>query len=127
MNGDGYSDVIIGADLYTHGQDNEGRAYVYLGSTNGLIFTSDWIAESEQANAFFGQSVASAGDVNGDGFSDVIVGAWAFDDGETTEGRTFVFYGNGGDGLDRIARQARTDDTAPISMLGTSDSETAFL
>ena len=127
VNGDGYSDVIIGADHYSNGQANEGRAYVYRGSANGLIFTPDWITEGEQAQACFGQSVASAGDVNGDGFSDVIVGAWAFDDGQTTEGRTFVYYGNGGDGLDRIVRQARTDDTAPISMLGVSDSETGFL
>jgi hypothetical protein len=124
VNGDGYSDVIIGADVFV---SYEGRAYVYHGSTNGLILTPDWIAESNQMGAFLGQSVASAGDVNGDGFCDVIVGAYGFDDGQTNEGRTYVYYGNGGDGLDRIVRQARTNDTAPISLLGVSDSETAFL
>jgi len=36
VNGDGYSDVIVGASLYDNGQDYEGRAFVYLGSASGL-------------------------------------------------------------------------------------------
>jgi hypothetical protein len=40
-------------------------------------------------------SVASAGDVNGDGYSDVIVGAYRlFDNGQTDEGRAFVYHGS---------------------------------
>ena len=42
----------------------------------------------------FGISVASAGDVNDDGFDDVVVGAWGWDGGETTEGAAFVFLGS---------------------------------
>jgi hypothetical protein len=67
---------------------------VYHGSASGLSTTPNWTAESNQANAEFGFSVASAGDVNGDGFSDVIVGAWLFDNGETDEGRAFVYHGS---------------------------------
>jgi hypothetical protein len=70
--------------------------------------------------------VATAGDVNGDGFCDVIIGEDLYTNGEINEGRAFVYYGNEGDGLDRIARQARTDDSAPIWALGISDSDTAF-
>ncbi len=94
VNGDGFSDVIVGAYLFDNGETDEGRAYVYHGSASGLSTTPNWTAESNQANAVFGWSVASAGDVNGDGFSDVIVGARLFDNGETDEGRAFVYHGS---------------------------------
>ena len=84
MNGDGYSDIIVGARQYTNGQANEGRAFVYHGSPTGLdkggtrpagtASNADRSMESNQADASFGGAVASAGDVNGDGYSDVIVG-----------------------------------------------------
>ncbi|MFZ1453351.1 MAG: FG-GAP-like repeat-containing protein, partial [Ferruginibacter sp.] len=97
INGDGFSDVIIGALTYDDGANtNEGRAFVYHGSATGLslspISTPD---DADQSAAFFGFSVASAGDVNGDGFSDVIVGANLYDDGASTnEGRAFVYHGS---------------------------------
>ena len=76
VNGDGYSDVIVGANGYDCGQSDEGRAIVYLGSASGLATTAAWSAESDQVGAAFGVSVASAGDINGDGYADVIVGAY---------------------------------------------------
>jgi hypothetical protein len=94
VNGDGYSDVIVGAVQFDNGQTNEGRAFVYLGSATGLSATTAWTAESDQANAQFGWSVAMAGDVNGDGYSDVIVGAPFFDNGQTDKGRAFVYLGS---------------------------------
>ena len=94
LNGDGYADVIVGASGYDNGQTDEGRAFVYHGSATGLSPTADWTAESEQAGASFGQSVGTAGDVNGDGFSDVIVGAPFYDGGEIDEGRAFVYQGS---------------------------------
>jgi hypothetical protein len=94
VNGDGFSDVIVGAYLFDNGQTDEGRAYVYHGSATGLSTTPSWTAESNQAGARFGVSVASAGDVNGDGFSDVIVGAHRFDNTELDEGRVFVYHGS---------------------------------
>jgi hypothetical protein len=123
VNGDGFSDVIIGAYVYNSG---DGRAFVYLGSPGGLFTLPDWQMGSNQGGARFGFGAGTAGDVNGDGYSEVIVGAYQFDNGEPNEGRAFVFYGNGGAGLDRIARQVRTDDAAPIALLGRSDSESAF-
>ncbi|MBK7878218.1 MAG: FG-GAP repeat protein [Planctomycetes bacterium] len=94
VNGDGYSDVIVGAFLFDNGHSNEGRGFVYLGSASGLAASAVWTAESDQANAAFGTSVACAGDVNGDGFSDVIVGAQGYDNGQTNEGRAFVYLGS---------------------------------
>jgi hypothetical protein len=93
VNGDGYSDVIVGANHYDNGQTDEGRAYVYHGTSTGLHTTADWTAESNQADAYFGVSVASAGDVNGDGYSDVIVGANYYDNGQTDEGRAYAYHG----------------------------------
>ena len=94
VNGDGYDDVIVGARRYTNGETNEGRAYLYLGSSTGLSTTEDWTGESNQASANFGISVASAGDVNGDGYDDVIVGASGYSNGETDEGRAYLYLGS---------------------------------
>jgi len=94
VNGDGYSDVIVGAPLYDGGHDNEGRAYVYHGSATVLSTTASWNVESDQADAQFGYSVGTAGDVNGDGYSDVIVGAPYYDSDETDEGWAYVYHGS---------------------------------
>jgi hypothetical protein len=91
VNGDLYSDVIIGAPYYNGGETQEGRAFVYHGSATGLSTTANWTAESNQANAEFGSSVRSAGDVNGDGYSDIIIGAWNYND---TKGGAFVYHGS---------------------------------
>jgi len=126
VNGDGYSDVIVGAHLYDNTEDAEGRAYVYHGSSSGLLLSPGWTGESNEPSAQFGISVATAGDVNGDGFSDIIVGANLFDNNQTAEGRAFVFYGNGSPGLSRIPNQARSNDTALIVHLGKSDAANSF-
>ena len=94
VDGDGYSDVVVGAPSYDNGQADEGRAYVYRGSAAGLSATPAWTAESDQASAFFGLWVSTAGDVNGDGYSDVIVGAPCYDNGQADEGRAYVYHGS---------------------------------
>jgi hypothetical protein len=126
VNGDGFSDAVVGAYGYGNGDLAEGAAFTYHGSAAGLATTAAWTAESNQALAWFGEAVATAGDVNGDGFCDVIVGAPQYDNGEEDEGRAFLYYGNEGDGLDRIARQGRADNVRPIDLLGRSDSPTSF-
>jgi PKD repeat protein len=94
VNGDGYSDVIVGSDLYDNGQTDEGRSYVYHGSATGLGATAAWTAESNQDTAYFGYSVGTAGDVNGDGYSDIIIGSQRYDNGQNDEGRAYVFHGS---------------------------------
>jgi len=124
VNGAGYADVIVGAYRYDNGESDEGRAYVYHGSASGLAATATSTAESNQAGAWFGDSVSTAGDVNGDGYADVIVGAYLYDNGQANEGRAFLYYGNGeaGRGLGLEPQQRRTDDTAPVAPTGKSDS-----
>jgi hypothetical protein len=125
VNGDGYSDIIAAADGFDNGEVNEGEVWAYYGSPTGISAAPFWTMECNQDGAEFGQ-VAPAGDVNGDGYSDVIVGAHKYDNGESNEGSAFVFLGNEGYGLDRIARQARANDSGPIDLLGLSDSGSSF-
>jgi len=104
VNGDGYADVIVGADGYDNGESEGGAAFVFLGSASGLQGnapgdTGMWMAESNQVYAYFGCSVSGAGDVNGDGYADVIVGAPEYDNGETGEGAAFVFLGGNAWGM----------------------------
>jgi hypothetical protein len=99
VNRDGFADVLIGAPDYDHGQTDEGGAFVWYGGPLGLgvmgtPLNAHWVAESDQARARFGLSVSSAGDVNGDGVGDVIVGAPLFDATTDGEGRAFLFMGS---------------------------------
>ncbi|MCZ7586892.1 MAG: integrin alpha [Deltaproteobacteria bacterium] len=99
INKDGYDDVLVGAPIYTNGQSNEGRAYLYYGMSTGLNTSPAWTAEVNVAYANLGSSLSSAGDVNGDTYTDVIVGAdhYTNDGGtgtETYEGAAFVYYGS---------------------------------
>jgi hypothetical protein len=94
VNGDGFDDLIVGASGYSDGQDFEGAAFAYYGSPSGLPATPSWIGESNQADAFLGVSVGSAGDVNGDGYDDVIAGAPNYDGGQGHDGAAFVYLGS---------------------------------
>ena len=96
VNGDGFADVIVGAFLYDNGQPDEGTAFVHFGGAGAFNTSADALLEANQLNAQLGFSVAGAGDVNGDGFADVIVGAPFYDNGESNEGAAFVYFGGAG-------------------------------
>ncbi len=96
VNGDGYGELLVGAPFWTNGQSNEGGAFLYRGRAAGLDTTASWIGESDQVNARYGASVASAGDVNNDGNADIIIGAPLYDGGETDEGRAYIYLGSTG-------------------------------
>ncbi|MFN0243773.1 MAG: FG-GAP-like repeat-containing protein [Planctomycetota bacterium] len=127
VNGDGYSDVIVGAFAYDNGLSDEGAAFLYLGSATGLASGAAWTVESDQLLAFLGASVATVGDANGDGYSDVVVGAPWYANGQLAEGRAFVYYGNEGRGGWTLApQQRRASDAAPIALLGRSNDKHEF-
>ena len=85
VNGDGFADLIVGAKgADPHGNSASGASYVVFGQASGfaanidlssLDGTTGFKLSGAAAGDFSGVSVASAGDVNGDGFADLIVGA----------------------------------------------------
>ncbi|MEW6606507.1 MAG: PQQ-binding-like beta-propeller repeat protein, partial [bacterium] len=86
VNNDIYDDVIVGAHTYN---GHYGRVYVYYGPslTSNLILTGS-------AYEFRGYSVANAGDINRDGYEDIIVGAPGFSAGNNFMGKAYVYYGS---------------------------------
>ncbi len=94
VNGDGLGDVITGAYGYDNGHSFEGRASVYLGTSTGLSDTAVWTSEGEQEGAKFGFVVAGVGDVNGDGYDDVLATAFNYSTGLVNAGRVYVYYGS---------------------------------
>src|SRR5204862_7963948 len=84
VNGDGVADLIIGANS---ANSYTGESYVVFGKASGFAASLD-LGSLDGSNGFSltggefnGYSVASAGDVNGDGFADVIIGAYRNDVG----------------------------------------------
>ncbi|MBL8684913.1 MAG: FG-GAP repeat protein [Myxococcales bacterium] len=73
INGDGYGDLIVGAE--NEGSTDSGRAHVFFGSATGISVTPDRTFVGPATGARFGAAVTGLGDVNGDGYSDVAIGA----------------------------------------------------
>ncbi len=94
VDGDGFSDVLVAASNFSGGQSFEGKVYLYMGTANGLASSPAWQATGGQANAYFGKALASAGDVNGDGYSDVLISAQLYDDDQVDEGRVYLYLGS---------------------------------
>jgi hypothetical protein len=122
IDGDGYEDVLVGAYLSDRDQDRQddvGRAYLFWGGPTpstepALIFTGD------NAYDYFGISVAGVGDVNGDGYPDVAVGAYratvtAACGGGTSRlpgiGRVYVYFGGPRSTMDAKADAVLTGET----------------
>jgi hypothetical protein len=99
LNHDGYADFAVSAPSFQNGMDEEqkGKVWVFYGADDVSSLTSSWSAEGNQYDARFGSAVDSAGDVNGDGYLDLIVGARGYDDDLTDNGAAFVFYNNNGE------------------------------
>ena len=111
VNGDGYDDAIIGATFASGGGTKRGEAYIYYGGSSmdniaDVTFTGG--ADSDE----LGCSVSSAGDVNGDGYNDVIIGAWKVDAGDTDTGEAYIYYGG-----------IPMDSTADITFQGGANSD----
>ena len=102
VDGDGYGDILIGA----YGADSyAGETYVVFGKGGsfgssvdlGALDGSDgFMLSGIDAYDYSGESVSSAGDVNGDGYMDLLIGAWGADPNGLQSGETYVVFGKSG-------------------------------
>ena len=91
VNGDGFDDVIIGAP--EAGTSREGNSVLAFGNRTGTDFTFTTFVGIDE-NDFLGGSVSGAGDVNGDGIDDLIIGADEAETDTSNQGQTYVVFGN---------------------------------
>ncbi|MCD6596015.1 FG-GAP repeat protein [bacterium] len=98
VNNDNFDDVVIGVYYNSAGGSYAGRAYIFFGSPTFSgehnASAADVIITGEASYDYLGNSVSSAGDVNNDGFYDVIIGAYANDAGGSDAGRAYIFFGS---------------------------------
>jgi hypothetical protein len=121
VNGDGLDDLIVGAFGADPNENSySGASYVVFGKTDGTKVELSAIVSGDGTKGFVingavlsdrsGQSVSSAGDVNGDGFDDLIVGAALADPNGSNSGASYVVFGG--------------NFTGAVSQLGTTGNDT---
>lgn len=97
VNNDGYGDILVGSWYLGTDPLFIGRSYIYLGghimSTSSSLSTPDVTFIGEKQEDRFGTAVSGAGDVNGDGYYDVMVGAHLADGSGTDRGKSYLYLG----------------------------------
>jgi hypothetical protein len=95
INVDGIDDLVVGAPYY--GEDYErGRVYIYYGDTLGLHTWPDIIINGHievGVGEFFGYNIDAKEDYNGDGYNDLIVGAYGNGAAGSNAGKVYIYYG----------------------------------
>jgi len=110
INGDGIADLIIGApgNTTTYARNDSSKSYVVFGGTNigeGGSFdlslldgSNGFVINGINPSDFSGWSVSAAGDINGDGIADLIIGAPYADPNSSYSGSTYIVFGGAGVG-----------------------------
>ncbi len=125
LNGDGYADVVVGAIGNDAGGEGAGAAYVVYGGANSAIVngvldlgtvaggTGGFKVIGEADGDSAGGSVSSAGDINGDGYDDIIIGAKLNDGADSNAGAAYVIYG-GSDLPNNLSAHIAGTDTGVV-------------
>lgn len=99
LDGDGIPDVVTGAYADDDGGTDRGAAWVLFLNANGTVASHQKISDLEGDftgvlidGDFFGFSVASLGDLDGDNVTDLAVGAWSDDDGGASSGAVWIIF-----------------------------------
>jgi hypothetical protein len=101
VNGDGLADLIMGAFQDDNNADRAGAAYVVFGTTSGRTInlaaiesgTGGFVINGTDERDRAGRAVSDAGDVNGDGLDDLLIGAYSDDPNGQQSGNAFVIFG----------------------------------
>jgi hypothetical protein len=93
VNADGFDDVLIGSPFYNYNLNDDGTGFLYFGSSVGLLPEPVYKVHGEGENYLLGWSLDTAGDVNDDGFDDLIAGTRQFTIDGINRGKADVFYG----------------------------------
>ncbi len=130
VNGDGLADIAIGAPYTDQKPNSSGSAYVVFGRS--FFSASNDLSALDGSNGFridglrggdtAGISISSAGDVNGDGFDDILVGAIRFDrSGASSAGAAYVVFGKAS-GFDAVIDLGSLDGDNGFAILGAAQS-----
>ncbi len=130
LDGDGWDDVVVGAYGTDGGGSVSGGAYVLLGPLTGTasLSTADALLVGESAGDAAGWAVGAAGDTDGDGTSEVLVGATGSDGGGSGAGRAYLLEGPLSGTVDLSAARALltgedASDAAGYAVAGAGDTD----
>lgn len=131
VNGDNFDDVIVGAPDADPNGDNSGTSYVVFGKASGFDATlalssldgsNGFRIEGVSAGDYSGKSVSNAGDFNGDGFDDLIIGSYAADANGDGSGASYVIFGKAS-GFSATLNLSHLNSSDGFSLVGLTSSD----